>query len=250
MPLRAIPHLLIAAVLAGCGASNSSTTVDVLAAASLSNTFNEIIDQFAEAHPDITVSLSTAGSATLATQVQQGAPADVVAFADTTYMDELVDTGFVDAAAVRTLATNTLAILVASGNPLGIDSVEDLASDDIVVVMCDEAQPCGVSATKVLARAGISLVPASLEGNVNGVVQKVLLGEADAGFAYVTDAAAQSAQLDHVEIPEELNESNEYLIASLNQSNADTAATKTFMNFVLTEGRTILRNAGFGPPPS
>jgi molybdate transport system substrate-binding protein len=250
VPTKAITVLLIAACLAGCGATTDDAAIDVLAAASLSDTFNEIIEQFTEVHPDITVSLSTAGSATLATQVQQGAPVDVVAFADTIYMDELVDAGFVDVAAVQTLATNTVAILVASGNPLGIDSIDDLASDDIVVVMCDEAQPCGASAAKVLARAGVSLVPASLESNVNGVVQKVLLGEADAGFAYVTDATAHIGRLDHVEIPTELNVSNEYPIASLNQSNTDVAATNTFMDFVLTEGRAILRNAGFGPPPS
>jgi molybdate transport system substrate-binding protein len=232
-------------VLSACGSRNDGATIDVSAAASLGPAFASIIEEFRAAHPEIDVLLNTAGSATLVTQIQQGSEADVVALADVAPMDELVASGDVQADDVEVFATNTLAILVAKGNPLGITSLADLATKKAITVMCEEAQPCGRSALEALEKAAAALTPASLENKVSGVVQKVEMGEADAGLAYVSDGRSRSATLDMVAIPDAQNVVNSYPIAVTSSGDDD---ARTFVAFVLGEGREILRESGFGEP--
>lgn len=237
----------VLAALSACGANSDEGTVDVSAAASLGPAFTAIIDEFRAAHPGIEVRLSTAGSATLVTQIRQGAQVDVVALSDTAPMDELVDSGKVERGEVSVFATNQLAILVAKGNPLGVMSLPDLVAKKAVTAVCHEAQPCGRSALRVLERADVALVPASLENSVSGVVQKVEMGEADAGLAYVTDGLARSGTVDTVTIPPTVNVVNSYPIA-VTSENGDDADARSFVEFVLDEGQQILLGFGFGAP--
>ena len=236
-------------MLSACGSDSDSTTVDVAAAASLAPAFASIIEEFDSQNPEVRVRLSTAGSATLVTQIQQGSKVDVVALADLEPMDELVDSGDVRADDVAVFAANSLAILVAKGNPLGIQSLADLVETRVVTVMCNEAQPCGRSAAAALEKAGVALVPASLENSVSGVVQKVEIGEADAGLAYVSDGQSRSDTLDTVEIPAVDNVVNSYPIATTTSGN-DNDDALSFVEFVRGQGRDILREFGFAVPTS
>jgi molybdate transport system substrate-binding protein len=111
--------------------------------------------------------------------------------------------------------------------------------------MCEEAQPCGRSALAVLEKAGVTLTPASLENKVSGVVQKVEMGEADAGLAYVSDGRSRSESLDMVAIPAAQNVVNSYPIAVTTSGDED---ARKFAAFVLNEGREILGEYGFGEP--
>lgn len=231
--------------LSACNSGNDATTIDVSAAASLGPAFATIIEKFRGANPGIEVLLNTAGSATLVTQIRQGSGADLVALADDALMDELVASGDVQADDVEVFATNALAIVVAKGNPLGITSLADLATKKTVTVMCEEAQPCGRSALAVLEKAGVTLTPASLENKVSGVVQKVEMGEADAGLAYVSDGRLRSESLDMVAIPAAQNVVNSYPIAVTTSGDED---ARKFAAFVLNEGREILGEYGFGEP--
>ena len=219
-------------LLTGCGSSSSgsgsgsstsaasgsssaalSGQITVLAAASLTESFTAIGKAFEAAHPGTKVVFSFGASSTLATQITQGAPADVFASADTATMDKLTTAGLNGAAPV-TFATNLLSIITGPGNPKGITGLADLARADLKLVLCDPSVPCGRYAAQSLAKAKVTATPVSLEQNVKGVVTKVTAGEADAGIVYTTDVKAAGAKAAGVAIPADQNVVATYPIAS------------------------------------
>jgi molybdate transport system substrate-binding protein len=206
-------------------------------------------EAFENAEPNIRIVLNFAGSATLVEQIKQGAPADVVVFADDKQMVDLVENGNVNKDTVTNIATNTLTLIVEKGNPLNIKNVSDLASPQIRTVLCDVTQPCGKYSTQILDRANIVVEPRSWETSVSGVAQKVASGEADAGIVYVTDALANASKLDSVSIDKNINVSNNYPIAALTElSTVEQRAAQTFIDFVLGDGQKILNDYGFVSP--
>jgi molybdate transport system substrate-binding protein len=176
------------ALIAACGSGGSTkrTTVTVFAAASLTKAFTDEAAAYEKQHPGTRVVLSFAGSQSLVAQIQQGAPADVLATADEATMAkaraELKKPAIV-------FAHNELALVTARGNPLALTSLQDLARPGIKVVLAGPTVPVGKAAAAALAAAHVTVHPVSLEDSVTGVVGKVRLGEADAGIAYVTDLA-------------------------------------------------------------
>lgn len=174
--------MLVALLLAaGCSAQASPRhRVTVFAAASLTRAFTAEAHAFEQAHPGTRVELSFAGSQSLVAQVQQGAPADVLATADTATMASVRATS-------QVFAHNQLALVTAPGNPLRITSLADLGRRGLKVVLAAPSVPVGKAAARAIAAAGVTVHPVSLENAVTGVVGKVRLGEADAGIAYVTD---------------------------------------------------------------
>ena len=232
--------------LSACGRSDTKTNIDLYAAASLSTAMTSMAVAFENEQPNIRIVLNFAGSATLVEQIKQGAPADVVVFADDKQMVDLVENGNVAKDSVTTIATNTLTLIVEKGNPLNITSLSDLASPQIRTVLCDVVQPCGKYAAQVLERANVVVQPRSKETNVSGVTQKVASGEADAGIVYVTDALANTSKLDALPIDKDINVSNNYPIATLTElSIAELRAAQTFIDFVLGDGQKILNDYGF-----
>lgn len=242
--MRVAAVLVLAALAAACGGSGpsgSSGALTVLAAASLTEAFDEIGRRFESAHPDVDVAFSYDASSTLAQQVVSGAPADVLATADEVTMQQAAQA--VDQPAV--FARNALAVVVAAGNPEGIRTVADLARPGLVVVLCAEQVPCGRFSGQVLERAGVRVRPRSLEPNVKGVVSKVVLGEADAGIAYATDARAAGRSVEAVPIPEAHNVVATYPIAVV-RSAPNRAAATAFVEFVRSaRGRSVLESFGF-----
>lgn len=245
-----------ALALAGCAAGADSPTpaaiddaaesspsgeLTVYAAASLSTAFDEIGDAFTAENPDVQFSGVYDGSSTLVTQLLEGAPADVFASADEANMDKLDD-----AAVDPTLfASNTLVIAVPTGNPGGVETVDDLA--DVTTVLCAPEVPCGAASETLLSNAGVTVDAASLEQNVTAVLTKVAAGEADAGLVYATDVIGR----DDVEVivPKGADEVvNHYPIAALSEA-PNSAAAEAFVAFVLSdEGQKILADLGFGAP--
>ena len=235
--------------LSACGRSESKVNIDVYAASSLTTALTSIASAFESAEPNIHIVLNFAGSATLVEQIEQGAPADVVVFADDKQMNDLVESGNVNKDTVTNIATNTLTLIVEKGNPLNIKNVSDLASPQIRTVLCDIAQPCGKYAAQALKRANVVVRPRSRETNVSGVTQKVASGEADAGIVYVTDALANASKLDALPIDKSINVSNNYPIAALNKlSTTAQQAAQTFIDFVMGGGQKILNDYGFIKP--
>lgn len=237
-----MPCLLVALVAAAapaCGGGGEQITV--FAASSLTDAFTVIEQEYEAAHPGVDIVVSFDGSAALAAQVEQGAPADVLATAD------LATMGRVAASSLRppeVFARNRLTIVVEEGNPAGVIGLDDLARDDLTIVLAAPEVPVGNYAAQVLAAAGVEVEPASFEQNVRAVASKVALGEADAGIVYVTDVAAQPDRLDAVAIPSEWSDTvvADYPIAALDERGS------SFVAFVLDGGRDALVAAGFEVP--
>jgi molybdate transport system substrate-binding protein len=193
------------------------------------------------------VKFNFAASSTLATQINQGAPADVFASADDANMQKITGPGANLGSPVE-FATNKLQVIVGSGNPKNITSVTDLAKPGIVSVTCDPAVPIGSYTQQVFQKAGITVKPKSLEPDVKGIVTKVTAGEADAGVVYATDVLAAGTAAQGVVIPDQLNVIANYPLSVVRQTH-DAYSAQVFMNYVLsTDGQAILAKWAFTAP--
>lgn len=251
--LAAIAALALALGATGCsavggaGGGRTTTTLTVYAAASLQEPFEELGEQFEADHEGVDVEFSFAGSSTLVEQIQQGAPADVFASADTSTMDELVDAGL-EAADPVAFTSNTLMIAAPAGNPAGVTDLASLAENGIDLVVCAPAVPCGAAAETVERAAGLDLSPVSEEQSVTDVLNKVSSGEADAGLVYVTDVAKAGDEVEGIAFPESDSAVNTYPITTVEDS-AQPELGQEFVDLVTGEtGQQVLGEHGFGDP--
>ncbi len=206
-----------------------SGSVNVFAAASLTASLTDIAAAFEKAHPGVQVALNFAGSSTLVAQIQNGAPADVFASADTANMDKLVNVNAIDAAPT-VFTRNKLMIVVPKGNPLRVKTLADLARPEVVVALGAPGVPVGDYARQILTKAGIAVTPKTLEANVSAIVNKAALREIDAGIVYVTDVAIDDYRVDGVAIADDRNVLASYPVAVLASSRNKPAATE-FVSF-------------------
>ena len=245
--MRRLALLVLLLPLAACGgddgAGGGERELTVLAAASLTDVFEELATPFEEEH-DTDVVLSFGSSTDLAEQVADGAPGDVLATADEDSMQLAEDAGVTGE--VETFATNVLTIVVPRGNPAGIESLDDLA--DATWVRCSDEVPCGRAALAVLDANGVTAEPVSLEEDVRATLDKVVSGEADAGLVYATDAVAAADDVDAVEIPGAEEVLTSYLAATLEQAEDADLAADWVAWLTSDEGQAILGDAGFGSP--
>jgi len=223
-----------------------SGSVTVFAAASLTESFNDEQTTLKTEQPGLSITYSFSGSGALVTQIQQGAPADVIATADTASMKKLTDAGLVEAPV--TFANNQLEILVAPGNPKEIKTLNDLARGDITFVTEDETVPAGKYSAQALSAAGVTTSPVSKETDVKSAVAKVTSGEADATIVYVTDVTAAGSKGTGVRIPDAQNVIAEYPIAIVKATENHDAAAAFIDAVVKGSGQTALYNRGFLPP--
>jgi molybdate transport system substrate-binding protein len=233
---------------AAAAGSDLRGSITVSAAASLTESFTTIQQDFVADHPDAEVVLNFGSSGALSTQIAEGAPAAVAAFADTGPMTALSDAGLLDGAP-EIFARNQLVIVTKPGNPEGIESLADLA-DVGVVSLCVDTAPCGRFADQVLSEAGVSIPVGSITRgtDVKSTLTAVSEGDAVAAIVYVTDAAAAGDAVDPVEIPSEQNLIADYPIAVVAGSE-DTELARAFMAYVLSdEGQEVLADAGFLSP--
>lgn len=220
----------------------------IYAAASLTASFDDLASAFEKEHPGVTVRpIDYDGSSTLATQLIEGAPADVFASADTDTMSEVADHALLDGDAA-VFATNTLEIAVPPGNPAHVTSLADLANPRLRVLLCAPQVPCGAAAHALLTSDGVRVTPASEEQNVTAVLTKVKAGEADAGLVYTTDVRSAAGDVDGVVIPDADKAVNHYPIAVMKAA-ANPVAASAFVDYVLSAaGRAVLASYGFGAP--
>jgi molybdate transport system substrate-binding protein len=231
------------AAACGGGSSNGNTSgapkkITVFAASSLTDAFTDIGEAYETAHSGAKVTFSFAASSDLVQQVQQGAPADVIATASTKTMDQ-VSKELTDPA--RPFARNKLVIVTEAGNPKHISSLADLAKGDVVVVLAAVGVPAGDYARQALTDAHVTVHPKSLEDNVRGVLTKVELGEADAGIVYVTDALVAGKKVSSTPIASAPIAT--YPVGAVK------ATGQSFVDFVLSpQGQQILARYGFLAP--
>ena len=266
---------LLAAVLAACGgtpaAAPAPTTapaaapaaagdLTVFAAASLTDAFKQIGQQFGAANGGASVTFNFAGSDQLATQIGQGAPADVFASANKKQMDVVIRAGDVISGTEKTFVRNRLVVIYPKDNPAKLAALKDLANPGVKLVLANKNVPVGGYALDFLAKA--SKLPeytaaysptvlsnvVSYEESVKSVLSKIALGEADAGIVYTTDAATvRDGSVAQIAIPDTLNTIATYPIAATkNAKHADLA--KKFVDYVLgPEGQQVLAKYGFIP---
>lgn len=236
------------------------STLTILAAASLTESFTELGELFESQNPGATVAFSFAGSQQLAQQLDQGAEADVFASANKTYMDAAIKSGRVDAGTPQVFVNNRLVVIFPQDNPGGVTALKDLAKPGLKLDLADETVPVGKYSVEFLDKA--SADPAfdpqfkenvlknvvSYETTVKAVLTKVVLGEADAGIVYVSDITVEAAsKVGRLDIPDALNSIATYPIAPLADSkNADLA--QAFVALVLSpEGQQVMAKYGFLP---
>jgi molybdate transport system substrate-binding protein len=243
--------LMVSLAPVACGTDESDADVPpesgeiirVFAASSLTEAFEELAGSYNETHPHgPAFSFNFLSSSDLATQLEQGAEADVYASADVANMAKVVDAGLVEGAP-KIFVRNELQIVVASHNPLGIESLEDLADPDLVVALCVVECPAGTYAREALDKAGVTVRPDSLEPDVKAVAMRVELGEADAGIVYASDVAALGDSASGVPIPQRHNVIATYPIAVLKEASSEASG---FVDLVLSKpGREVLEEHGF-----
>ncbi|MGY1616009.1 molybdate ABC transporter substrate-binding protein [Geodermatophilus sp. SYSU D00691] len=257
--------LLVAALLtlSACGSSAADTgsgttdptaqddalsgTLTVFAAASLTDVFGELGDQLMAENPQLEVRFNFAGSSQLATQVTQGAPADVFASANQAQMTVVTDAGRAEGDPT-VFTQNVLEIAVPAGNPAGVTGLADFADPDLTLAVCAPEVPCGAAAEQVFELAGVDARPDTQEEDVKAALNKVQLGEVDAALVYATDVVAAGDAVEGIAFPEAEQAVNDYPVCVLADA-PNAGAAQAFVDLVLSdEGRQALEDAGFRTP--
>lgn len=252
---------LLMLALAACGdddTGNGSSELTVFAAASLTDAFGDIKAAFEEENPDVDITYNFAGSQALATQLLEGAGADVFASANNAQMTAAEEGGVISDDP-QIFTRNRLVVIVPGDNPADLTEPADLATPGIKLVIAAEAVPVGTYSLEALDkmsadptygsdfRASVEANVVSLEDNVRQVVAKVALGEADAGIVYVTDTAGTDT-VELIDIPDEFNVIAEYPIAAVEEGNTELA--EAFIAYILSdEGQATLQEYGFAELP-
>jgi molybdate transport system substrate-binding protein len=246
---------------AACGGnpSSSTTTLNVFAAASLEEAFNEAGQGFTQAHPNVKVTFNYGGSNTLVTEIIQGAPADVFASADQTQMTNAIQGGVVAQNAAQIFAHNRLVVVTPKGDAK-VAQLQDLAKPGVKVILAASAVPVGKYALTFLDnaskdpafganfKASVLANVVSYEQDVKTVFTKIELGEGDAGIVYTSDYASDTgakSALTEITIPDNLNVIATYLIAPV-KSSANLAIANQFVAYILSSaGQALMVKYGF-----
>jgi molybdate transport system substrate-binding protein len=237
-----------------------ATTLTVLAAASLTESFTELGKMFEANHPGVKVDFSFAGSQQLAQQLNQGAGADVFASASPKYVEAAVQANRVNQDDAKTFVKNRLVVIYPKDNPAGLKALRDLARSGLKLDLADKSVPVGQYALDFLNRAikdpgfdpqfkaNVLKNVVSYEDNVKSVVAKVSLGEVDAGIVYVSDVTPDAAaKIGILAIPDALNTVATYPIAPIIGSKHPDLA-KAFVALVLSAGgQAVMAKYGFIP---
>jgi molybdate transport system substrate-binding protein len=244
---------------AAAGSAAAPASLTIYGAASLKSALDKAKVAWETAYPGSKLTISTDSSATLETQIEQGAPADVFLSADTTNPRKFVDKGLATGPAVD-FAGNKLTVIVPTANPAGIKTPADLAKQGIKVIAAGDAVPITKYAAQLVANlakesgyptdfvAAYTANIASREDNVKAVVAKIELGEGDAAIVYVTDAKA-STKVAPIGVPATANVPATYAGVVVKAS-ANASSAQAFLDwFAGPDGQAILAGFGFLSPP-
>ena len=245
--------------ITSAGIAQEPEELTVFTAASLTGAFGEI-GQMYENEIGISVSFNFDGSQALRTQIENGAYADVFASANNKQMNALKDSGLMNNSSVIMFTNNKLSLIVPKDNPAGISNLSDLANPGVKIVIGTKDVPVGDYTLQIIDKLANDSAYGpeykekfldnivSRETNVNYVVTKIALGEADVGIAYVSDVTEDLAsKVDKIEIPDEYNVIAEYPIGILANSKYP-VESETFIELVTSdEGKAILEKYGFMP---
>jgi molybdate transport system substrate-binding protein len=262
----------VAMVMAGCAPTPAATQaptaapepeaveLTVFAAASLTDAFNAAKEGFETLYPHVTVVYNFGASNALAQQLVEGAPADLFASANSAQMNVAIEGGRVISGTTRTFVRNRLVVIVPTGNPGEVQTLQDLARPGLLVVLAAAEVPVGQYSLDFLDKAAqdptfgatfkdaVLANVASYEENVRAVLTKIVLGEGDAGIVYTSDLTGDAAdQVERLDIPDALNTIASYPIGMVQDSDQAEMA-QTFVDYILSpEGQAVLAEYGFIP---
>ena len=254
--------LLLLAAQFGCvsGAETNASELTVFAAASLTGVIGDLDPVFEAAHPGVNVTSNFDSSATLETQIKEGAAADLFLPASTKNIDNLVKEKLLDNGSVTPYATNKLAIIVPKDNPAAITGLADLAKPGVKIVSETAEVPVRKYTEQMLNKTlnstdyGQSFVDGfkaniiSEETNVAGATTKVALGEADAGVTYYSDVTKDlGGKITIIEIPKEYNIVASYTAGILTESKQPELAKEFIGLLTSDDGKTALKDYKFSP---
>jgi molybdate transport system substrate-binding protein len=249
---------IAALALAACGSTSSpaasatpdpfSGSITVFAASSLTSAFNTAEKGLELDHPGFKATYSFAGSQNLVTQIINGAPADVIATANTDTMAQLTAKGLVGTP--QKFCQNELEIAVAPGNPLGIKTLADLNNAGVKLVIGDPSVPVGEYVTNIEATDSLHFTPVSLQLSDAAVLEQLESGDANAALVFVTDVIGAQGKVTGVPIPSAQNKIGTYEIAAVTASSNQAAAQAFVTSAVSGDIQTELLSAGFLPPPA
>jgi molybdate transport system substrate-binding protein len=235
----------------------TSTDLTIFGASSLKGVLEKARTAYEAAVPGMKLTISTDSSATLETQIEQGAPADVFLSADSKNPQKLVDGGFASGGLVP-FAGNRLTIIVPADNPAGLKTPADLAKAGVKVIAAGDDVPITKYANQLVANlakeagypadfaAAYAANIVSREDNVRALMAKIELGEGDAGIAYVTDAKA-STRVATIDVPQAANVPATYAGVVVKDS-ANAPAAAAFLDWLAgPDGQAILAGFGFLP---
>jgi molybdate transport system substrate-binding protein len=240
------PQTTAASDTSTTSAAKFSGSLTVFAAASLTGAFNAAKPTLESQNPGFSLTYNFAGSNTLVTQIQQGAPADVFASADEPNMNKLVTAGMVETPVV--FVKNKLEIAVAPGNPKHITGLQDLANPGLTVVLCAPGVPAGDYTRMVEQQLGVTITPKSLAPDVKTAITAVSSGEADATVVYTTDVKAAGSSVSGVTIPDNIQPTISYPMAVVKGTHNQSAAEAFVQSAVSGVVQQDLLAAGFLPP--
>lgn len=247
--------LLAVSAAVGCGTGEApagesaepSGVITVSAAASLAGAFTRIGASVEASFPNTEVRFNFDSSARLATQIDDGAPADVFASADPQTVERLVADGLVERSP-KVFARNTLVLVTVPGNPHGIERLADLDRVGIIS-LCGTSAPCGQYAEQALESADVSVPERSITrgANATATLRAVAEGDAVAGVVYASDAVGAGDAVEIIDIPAANNVVAGYPIAVLSSSD-NRALADAFVDAVTgSTGQAVLKEFGFLP---
>jgi molybdate transport system substrate-binding protein len=270
---RVLPlFFILLLLLSACGSQTSNTqssvsasptlapvSLTVFAAASLTESFNDIKTAYHTLHPNITITYNYNGSQALEQQLANGAPDDVFASADQTNMKKATDANLVGASQV--FARNKLVVIIPKSNPAHLNTLKDLANKGVKIDVAASTVPVGKYALQVLDNMGksadygsdyensVKANVVSQEENDKAIVQKVELGTVDAGIVYFTDLTpASEKQVTEIAIPDNFNVIAQYPIA-VTKNSKHASDAQAFIQYILSaQGQTILAKYHFLSP--
>lgn len=246
--LTALKIMAVAPVLlcvTACTPATEDATVVIFAAASTAPVVDSVVAHVETAQPGADITVTYGGSADLAAQINEGAPAAVFVSANEAQMAAVAQ--HTSTHPPQVFAMNHLTIVVPTGNPGAVTGLADLGKSELTSVVCAPQVPCGAATAQLAALDDLTLAPSSQENSVTDVLGKVTSGQADAGVVYVTDVARASG-VEEVPIPGSDRVLNRYQVAALDDY-ADNHRAAAFVTALLGDaGRAALTAAGFTVP--
>ncbi len=255
--LMSLSLLFALLFIESAGLAEEQQDLTVYCGAGLTGALSEIGGIY-ENSSNMSVKFNFDGVPALRAQIEQGAYADVLVSANLKHMNALKSEGFIDNQTVVIFVRNKVAIIVPNGNPANITGLKDLAVPGVKILMGIKELPAGDYALQVLDKlaADLEYGPAfkesvlanvvSQETTVNRVVSKVALGEADAGFAFISDVSPQMVgKVTKILIPDKYNVIGDFPVGVLSQSKYKEEAA-AFIDMIMSdEGQAILEKYGF-----